>query len=134
MFDRLDVEARGPAGLDAEVPGENYFNRVNAIPVLKGVETTQLIERWQKFRDERAREQVILAHLRIPPSIARKAAQRYEPNKHMMSGDAIVDAWKGHRALVEELTAEGNLALVKSVDRFNTAKGFVFATYARKSI
>jgi RNA polymerase sigma factor (sigma-70 family) len=134
LFDRPEPEQRGPAGIDPELPGENYFETVNAIPLLNRAEANELIQRWQKFRDEKARARVIEAHLRMPPAIARKAARRFEPNKHMMSGLAVVDAWKGHRALVEELTAEGNLALVESVESFKPDKGFAFATYAGKSI
>jgi RNA polymerase sigma factor (sigma-70 family) len=47
-----------------------------------------------------------------------------------MTTDAVVTAWKGHFSLVDELTAEGNLALVECFDNFDPAKGFVFATYA----
>jgi hypothetical protein len=136
LFDDPEPSEQGPTGLDPEAPGQNYFKRANAIPTLSRAEASQLIERWQRFKDQRARERVILAHLRIPPSVARKAARRYghEPNKHMMDRRACVDAWKGYRALVEELTAEGNLALVKSVDCFDPDKGYAFATYAGRSI
>jgi len=102
--------------------------------LLTRAEESELIERWRRFRDEKARDRVIGSHLRIPPAIARKAARRFEPNKHVMSSAAIVDAWKGHRALIEELTAEGNLALVKCVDHFDPGKGFVFATYAGRCV
>jgi RNA polymerase sigma factor (sigma-70 family) len=70
----------------------------------------------------------------MPPAIARKAAVRFQPNKWVMSAQTFVDAWKGHYALVDELTAEGNLALVESVDHFDTTKGFAFSTYAGRSI
>ena len=111
FFDAPEPPEPDPVGIDAELPAENYFKRVNSIPLLTRAEESELIERWRRFRDEKARDRVI-GSLRIPPAIARKAARRFEPNKHVMSSAAIVDAWKGHRALIEELTAEGNLALV----------------------
>ena len=128
-----EAQERGPSRLDPELPGQNYFNRVNAIPLLSGAEATELISRWQRFRDERAREQVILAHLRIPPSVARKAAQGRMPSP-LMSAIALGEGWSGHRELVEDLTAEGNLALCESVESFDPTKNFVFATYASRSI
>jgi hypothetical protein len=136
LFDCVEEEERGPTGLDPSFPGQNYFNGVNGIPTLSRAECNGLIGRWQQFGDQRARERVIAAHLRIPPAIARKAARKYghEPNKNILSGAALVDAWKGYRELVEDLTAEGNLALVQLVDSFDTAKGFVFPTYAGRSI
>jgi DNA-directed RNA polymerase sigma subunit (sigma70/sigma32) len=82
----------------------------------------------------KARNRIVEAHLRIPPAMARRAARDFVPNKHLMTTAAVVEAWKGHFALVEELTAEGNLALVECVDDFDPGKGFVFATYARTCV
>jgi RNA polymerase sigma factor (sigma-70 family) len=134
LFDDPELEERGPRGIDPELPAQNYFNRVQGIPLLTRAEQNELIERWQKFRDEKARDRVIHSHLRMPPAIARKAVRGREPNKHIISSDAIWDAWKGYRELVEELTAEGNLALVESVDHFDPTKGYAFATYAGRCI
>ena len=134
LFDSIEIDEPQPRGLDPELPSRNYYNRVNAIPLLTQSEQTELIERWQKFRDDKARERILRSHLRMPPAIARKAAVRFQPNKWVMTGPALVDAWKGHYGLVDELTAEGNLALVESVNHFDTTKGFSFSTYAGRSI
>jgi RNA polymerase sigma factor (sigma-70 family) len=134
LFDEPEPLERGPRGIDPELPAKSYFNRVQSIPLLIRAEEDELIERWQRFRDEKARDQVIRSHLRMPPAIARKAVRDRKPSKYVMSSAALVDAWNGHWELIEELTAEGNLALVKSVDCFDPTKGNAFATYAGRCI
>jgi RNA polymerase sigma factor (sigma-70 family) len=136
LLDSVDAEECGSCRIDPAIPAQHYFSAVNAVPLLSREEENELVLRWRQFRDRKARERVLLAHLRIPPSVARKAAREYghEPNKNILTGRALDEAWSGHHALVEELTAEGNLALVESFDRFDPSRGFVFATYAGRSV
>jgi RNA polymerase sigma factor (sigma-70 family) len=134
LFDEPEPLEPDPEGIDAELPAKSYFKRAQSIPLLTRAEQDELIKRWQRFRDEKARDQVIRAHLRMPLAIARKAVRDRKPSKYVMSSAVLVDAWKGHWELIEELTAEGNLALMESVDYFDPTKGNVFATYAGRCI
>jgi hypothetical protein len=118
LLDGTESSERGPGGIDPELPAKTYFKRANSIPLLTRAEEAELIGRWQRFQDVKARNRVVEAHLRIPPAMARLIARKHGvPNKNIMTVDAVTTAWKGHFALVDELTAEGNLALVECVDQ-----------------
>ena len=89
-------------------PIRAYFKDVRTIPLLTSEEEVQLAQRIQKG-DEKAREQMIRANLRLVISIAKR---------YMNLGIPLSD-----------LIEEGNIGLMRAVDKFDPKKGFRFSTY-----
>ena len=86
-----------------------YLREVRTIPLLTAAEEISLTKRARRG-DEQARKKMIRSNLRLVINIAK----RY---KHL--GIPLMD-----------LIEEGNLGLMKAVDKFNPRKGFRFSTYA----
>ncbi|MCX7927598.1 MAG: sigma-70 family RNA polymerase sigma factor [Candidatus Omnitrophica bacterium] len=88
---------------------KTYLKEVRTIPLLTAEEELQLARRVKKG-DEQARKAMIRANLRLVINIAKKYT-------HL--GIPLLD-----------LIEEGNLGLMKAVDKYNPRKGFRFSTYA----
>lgn len=94
---------------------QKFIHNIFNVQEYFGCEIMKVIESAHKiqqafFRIKRAKEQLIYANLRLIISIARK----YAP--------------KG--ALFSDLVQEGNIGLIKAVEKFDYRKGFKFSTYA----
>jgi len=90
-------------------PIRAYFKDVREIPLLTPEEEVDLAQRIKKG-DPQAREQMIKANLRLVISIAKR---------YMNLGIPLSD-----------LIEEGNIGLMRAVDKFDHTKGFRFSTYA----
>lgn len=90
-------------------PIRAYFKDVREIPLLTPEEEVELAQRIKKG-DAQAREQMIKANLRLVISIAKR---------YMNLGIPLSD-----------LIEEGNIGLMRAVDKFDHTKGFRFSTYA----
>jgi len=88
---------------------KTYLKEVRTIPLLTAAEEITLSKRIKKG-DEHARKHMIRANLRLVINIAKR---------YMYLGIPFLD-----------LIEEGNLGLMKAVDKFNPQKGFRFSTYA----
>jgi len=90
-------------------PLRSYLQEIGKIPLLNGKEEVVLAQRIEKG-DEKAKQLLILANLRLVVSVAKKYARK---------GLDFLD-----------LIQEGNIGLMKAVDKFDYSKGFKFSTYA----
>jgi len=88
---------------------KTYLKEIRDIPLLTAAEEVSLGRRVQKG-DEQARKKMIRSNLRLVISIAKR---------YMYLGTPLLD-----------LIEEGNLGLMRAVDRFNPNKGYRFSTYA----
>lgn len=88
---------------------KTYLKEIRTIPLLTAQEEITLSKRIKKG-DEQARKAMIRANLRLVINIAKR---------YMHFGTPFLD-----------LIEEGNLGLMKAVDKFNPKKGFRFSTYA----
>lgn len=88
---------------------KTYLKEVRRTPLLTAKEEIELSRRIKKG-DERARKKMIQSNLRLVINIAKR---------YMYLGIPLLD-----------LIEEGNLGLMKAVDKFNPRKGFRFSTYA----
>ncbi|MCG8429686.1 MAG: sigma-70 family RNA polymerase sigma factor [Candidatus Omnitrophica bacterium] len=88
---------------------KSYLKEIRNIPLLTAEQEISLSKRIRKG-DELARKQMIRSNLRLVINIAKR---------YMHLGIPFLD-----------LIEEGNLGLMKAVDRFNPHKGFRFSTYA----
>src|SRR3989338_9205302 len=86
-----------------------YLKEIRTIPLLTPEEEIKLSRRIKKG-DEQARKQMIRANLRLVINIAKR---------YFYLGVPFLD-----------LIEEGNLGLMKAVDKYNPGKGFRFSTYA----
>lgn len=89
-----------------------YLDELKMRPLLKHVEMMHLFETCERGgkEAEKARKKLIESNLRLVISIAKKQ--------------------KGHNIPLEDLIQEGNLGLLKAIERFDYKKGFKFSTYA----
>ena len=96
-------------GIGTEDPVRMYLKEIGTVPLLTADEELELAQR-KADGDESAKERLIEANLRLVVSIAKRYVGR---------GMQFLD-----------LIQEGNLGLIKAVDKFDYTKGFKFSTYA----
>lgn len=114
--DPLHVEALDPEeeltlpeSIRMDDPVRMYLKEIGKIPLLKPNEEIQLARRMEEG-DTKAKERLAEANLRLVVSIAKR---------YMGRGMQLLD-----------LIQEGNLGLIKAVERFDYRKGYKFSTYA----
>lgn len=103
----LYEQALSDIGLDD--PVKMYLKDIGKVPLLSGDEEIELARRMQEG-DEAARQRLSEANLRLVVSIAKR--------------------YVGRGMLFLDLIQEGNLGLMKAVEKFDYQKGFKFSTYA----
>jgi RNA polymerase nonessential primary-like sigma factor len=97
------------AGADSHDPTRLYLNEIGASPLLTAAEEVKFARLAQQG-DEAARKRMIESNLRLVVKIARR---------YMNRGLAFLD-----------LIEEGNLGLIRAVEKFDPERGFRFSTYA----
>lgn len=98
-----------PEGIGVEDPVRMYLKEIGKVPLLSAEEEAEYARKMEDG-DEVARQFLIEANLRLVVSIAKKYVGR---------GMSFLD-----------LIQEGNLGLIKAVEKFDYTKGFKFSTYA----
>lgn len=98
-----------PPGLKVDDPVRLYLKEIGRVPLLSAEEEIQLAQRIQ-MGDETAKKRLTEANLRLVVSIARR--------------------YNGRGMLFLDLIQEGNMGLMKAVEKFDYSKGFKFSTYA----
>lgn len=103
---------------------ENYLALINKYPVLSPSEEYEVAVKV-RAGDKVAREKMINSNLRFVVSVAAKY------NKNNNAGTNLVDyGILGQGLQLLDLIQEGNIGLIKAVDKFDPEKGFRFTTYA----
>ena len=98
-----------PTGVKISDPVRMYLKEIGRVPLLSAEEEVELAERIEAG-DETAKQELAEANLRLVVSIAKRYVGR---------GMQFLD-----------LIQEGNMGLMKAVDKFDYRKGFKFSTYA----
>ncbi|MBO7710058.1 MAG: RNA polymerase sigma factor RpoD [Lachnospiraceae bacterium] len=96
-------------GVSTEDPVRMYLKEIGNVPLLTGDEEVELAKRVEAG-DEEAKKKLTEANLRLVVSIAKKYVGRGMP--------------------FLDLIQEGNMGLMKAVDKFDYKKGYKFSTYA----
>ena len=98
-----------PDSVRIDDPVRMYLKEIGKVPLLSIDEEIELAKRIE-FGDEAAKQRLVEANLRLVVSIAKKYLNR---------GMFFLD-----------LIQEGNMGLIKAVDKFDYRKGYKFSTYA----
>ena len=104
-----NIDLSVPEGVNIEDPVRMYLKDIGKVPLLTAEQEISLAQRIE-MGDEEAKKQLIEANLRLVVSIAKK--------------------YVGRGMLFLDLIQEGNLGLIKAVEKFDYRKGYKFSTYA----
>ncbi|MEL7656217.1 MAG: RNA polymerase sigma factor RpoD [Bacillota bacterium] len=105
----IDLEATLPKGIAVDDPVRMYLKEIGKVPLLSAEEEIELAKQME-LGDEEAKKRLCEANLRLVVSIAKR--------------------YVGRGMLFLDLIQEGNLGLIKAVDKFDWRKGYKFSTYA----
>ena len=105
----LETELSVPEGIAVDDPVRMYLKEIGRVPLLTADEEIELARRMEAG-DESARHRLEEANLRLVVSIAKR--------------------YVGRGMLFLDLIQEGNLGLLKAVEKFDYSKGYKFSTYA----
>ena len=105
----IDLEATVSKTVAVDDPVRMYLKEIGKVPLLNAEEEVELAKRMEAG-DETAKQKLCEANLRLVVSIAKK--------------------YVGRGMLFLDLIQEGNLGLIKAVDKFDYTKGYKFSTYA----
>nr|WP_241080921.1 RNA polymerase sigma factor RpoD [Natranaerofaba carboxydovora] len=107
--EKEDIDLSLPEGVEVSDPVRMYLKEIGKIPLLTPDEEIELAKEVEQS-DEEAKRRLAEANLRLVVSIAKKYVGR---------GMSFLD-----------LIQEGNLGLIKAVEKFDYRKGYKFSTYA----
>ena len=105
--EKIDLSV--PDGVSIEDPVRMYLKEIGKVPLLSAEEEIELAKRME-LGDQEAKKRLAEANLRLVVSIAKR--------------------YVGRGMLVLDLIQEGNLGLIKAVEKFDYRKGYKFSTYA----
>ncbi len=102
-----DLELTIPEGISIDDPVRMYLKEIGKVPLLSADEEIELAKRMEKG-DTEAKRRLAEANLRLVVSIAKR--------------------YVGRGMLFLDLIQEGNLGLIKAVEKFDYRKGYKFST------
>lgn len=103
------VDLSVPDSVSIDDPVRMYLKEIGKVPLLSNTEEAELAQRMSEG-DEEAKRRLAEANLRLVVSIAKR--------------------YVGRGMLFLDLIQEGNLGLIKAVEKFDYTKGYKFSTYA----
>lgn len=104
-----DLDLSLPEGISIDDPVRMYLKEIGKVPLLSADEEIELAKKMEKG-DTEAKRRLAEANLRLVVSIAKR--------------------YVGRGMLFLDLIQEGNLGLIKAVEKFDYRKGYKFSTYA----
>ncbi len=107
--EEVEVDLTVPEGVGIDDPVRMYLKEIGRVPLLTPEEEIELAKRMEQG-DEEAKRRLCEANLRLVVSIAKR--------------------YVGRGMLFLDLIQEGNLGLIKAVEKFDWRKGYKFSTYA----
>lgn len=105
----VEIDLSVPEGVNIDDPVRMYLKEIGRVPLLTAEEEVALAKRMEAG-DEEAQKRLAEANLRLVVSIAKR--------------------YVGRGMLFLDLIQEGNLGLIKAVEKFDYNKGYKFSTYA----
>ncbi len=108
-IDLEQIDMSVPEGVSVEDPVRMYLKEIGKVPLLEADEEIELAMKMENG-DEEAKKKLAEANLRLVVSIAKR--------------------YVGRGMLFLDLIQEGNMGLIKAVEKFDYRKGYKFSTYA----
>lgn len=105
----VEIDLSVPEGVGIDDPVRMYLKEIGRVPLLSAEEEVELAQRMEQGEEE-AKRRLAEANLRLVVSIAKR--------------------YVGRGMLFLDLIQEGNLGLIKAVEKFDYRKGYKFSTYA----
>jgi RNA polymerase sigma-32 factor len=87
-----------------------YLQEIRRFPMLEAQEECLLAKRWRRHGDREAAHKLVTSHLRLVAKIAM--------------------GYRGYGLPIPDLISEGNVGLMRALERFAPEKGFRLSTYA----
>ncbi|MBR5430149.1 MAG: RNA polymerase sigma factor RpoD [Firmicutes bacterium] len=109
VVEPLEIDLSVPDGIAIDDPVRMYLKEIGRVPLLSAEEEITYARRMEEG-DETAKRRLAEANLRLVVSIAKR--------------------YVGRGMLFLDLIQEGNLGLIKAVEKFDYHKGYKFSTYA----
>ena len=103
------IDLSVPEGISIDDPVRMYLKEIGKVPLLTADEEIEIAQRMEQG-DEAAKKKLTEANLRLVVSVAKR--------------------YVGRGMLFLDLIQEGNLGLIKAVEKFDYRKGYKFSTYA----
>ncbi len=107
--DMEEIDLSVPDGVSIDDPVRMYLKEIGKVPLLTAEEEIELAKKMEQG-DQEAKKRLAEANLRLVVSIAKR--------------------YVGRGMLFLDLIQEGNLGLIKAVEKFDYRKGYKFSTYA----
>jgi RNA polymerase primary sigma factor len=107
--EEVEIDLSVPEGIAIDDPVRMYLKEIGSVPLLSAEIEVELAKRIEAGEEE-AKRRLAEANLRLVVSIAKR--------------------YVGRGMLFLDLIQEGNLGLIKAVEKFDFRKGFKFSTYA----
>lgn len=108
-IDEEEIDLTIPDSINIDDPVRMYLKEIGKVPLLSSEEEIELAQKMMEG-DESARKKLAESNLRLVVSIAKR--------------------YVGRGMLFLDLIQEGNLGLIKAVEKFDYTKGYKFSTYA----
>ncbi|MBQ2764080.1 MAG: RNA polymerase sigma factor RpoD [Firmicutes bacterium] len=108
-IEEADLDFSVPEGIFIDDPVKMYLKEIGRVPLLSADEEIELAQRMEQG-DEYAKKRLAESNLRLVVSIAKR--------------------YVGRGMLFLDLIQEGNLGLIKAVEKFDYRRGYKFSTYA----
>ena len=109
LIEPENIDLSVPEGISVDDPVRMYLKEIGKVPLLSAEEEIEIAKRMEEG-DEEAKKKLTESNLRLVVSIAKR--------------------YVGRGMLFLDLIQEGNLGLIKAVDKFDYRKGYKFSTYA----
>jgi RNA polymerase primary sigma factor len=109
LEEEVEIDLSIPEGIALDDPVRMYLKEIGRVPLLSATEEIDLARKVESG-DENAKRRLAEANLRLVVSIAKR--------------------YVGRGMLFLDLIQEGNLGLIKAVEKFDYRKGYKFSTYA----
>ena len=109
LIEPEQIDLSVPEGISIDDPVRMYLKEIGKVPLLTAEEEIDIAKRMEEG-DEEAKQKLTEANLRLVVSIAKR--------------------YVGRGMLFLDLIQEGNLGLIKAVEKFDYRKGYKFSTYA----
>jgi RNA polymerase primary sigma factor len=112
-----------------------YFHEMGQVPLLTIEEEVELAQQWQRGRHAERRLSRNGHDGKEQASLRREIEAGYAARDHLITANtrlviSIAKRYRGQGVPFQDLIQEGNLGLMRAVDKFDPSRGYKFSTYA----